>query len=104
MWCVTIRSYDEDSGAELFRDFIARGEISYQGSRELSLRLILQYRDRDSAWDADPLLTYRLNPLSTFFLGSSRDYRNLTEIDPGGPGWRLTHRQYFLKLQYLFRT
>ncbi|PJA75373.1 hypothetical protein CO151_06670 [bacterium CG_4_9_14_3_um_filter_65_15] len=99
-----IRSEDESTGEELFRDFIARSVISYQGSRELSLRLILQYRDRDRVWEADPLLTYRINPLSTFFLGSTRDYRDLTESDPGGPGWRLTNRQYFMKLQYLFRT
>ncbi|PIV81597.1 hypothetical protein COW53_03540, partial [bacterium CG17_big_fil_post_rev_8_21_14_2_50_64_8] len=98
------RSEDESTGEELFRDFIARSVISYQGSRELSLRLILQYRDRDRVWEADPLLTYRINPLSTFFLGSTRDYRDLTESDPGGPGWRLTNRQYFMKLQYLFRT
>ena len=97
-------SSDLATGQELFRDFIARSEISFQGSRELSLRLIFQYRDHDRIWGADPLLTYRINPLSTFYLGSTRDYRDLEGTDPGGPGWRLTARQYFLKLQYLFRT
>ncbi len=98
------RSEDAATGRELFRDFIARSEISFQGSRELSLRLILQYRDHDRIWEVDPLLTYRINPLSTFYLGSTRDYRDLGAGDPGGPGWRLTARQYFFKLQYLFRV
>lgn len=98
-----IRSEDRRAGRELFEDFIARTQLGYQASRELSARLIIQYRDRERLWEADPLVTYRINPLSTFYLGSTRDYRDLSAAEDGVDGWRLTHRQYFMKLQYLLR-
>lgn len=98
-----ISSDHVDTDERLFSDTINRTTISYQFSRELSARLILQYRDDAKVWEADPLITYKINPLSTFFLGSTRDYRDLEPQANGAHGWRLTHRQYFVKLQYLFR-
>lgn len=91
-----------DTDERLFEDYINRTEIGYQASRELSLRLIMQYRDSRKSWEADPLLTYRFNALSTFYLGSTRDYQDLAPQENGVEGWRLTSRQYFVKLQYLF--
>ncbi len=99
-----ISSEDKATGRELFADYISRTELRYQASRELSARLIVQYRDGVRLWEADPLVTYRLNPLSTFFVGSTRDYMDLNAEEHGVDGWRLTHRQYFVKLQYLFRV
>jgi hypothetical protein len=72
-------------------------------SRELSARLVVQYNDRYNSWDVDPLITYRINPFSIFYIGSTNDFRELNPIDDGRNGWALTSRQYFLKLQYLFR-
>ena len=92
-----------DTGELLFKDFINRTEVSYQLSRELSFRLIMQYSDRWKSWDADPLLSYRFNALSTFYLGSTRNYRDFETLDNGAEGWLLSSRQYFVKLQYLFR-
>ncbi|MBU2501047.1 carbohydrate binding family 9 domain-containing protein [bacterium] len=100
----SIRSDDVETGIRLFSDYIARNEFRYQASRELSVRLIIQYRNGARLWEADPLVTYRLNPLSTFFVGSTRDYMDLNAEEHGVDGWRLTHRQYFVKMQYLFRT
>ena len=70
--------------------------------RALSARIVLQYNDREDAWDTDPLLTYRLNPLTIFYIGSTRDYRDLNPAEDGREGWTLTERQYFVKAQYLF--
>ena len=98
-----IESENITTGATLFRGYILRSRWGLQFTRELSARLVIQYNDFDAAWEADPLVTYRLNPFSTFYVGSTRDY---AEIDPGGGGsreWRLTDRQYFMKLQYLFQ-
>ena len=78
-----ISSDHVDTGERLFSDTINRTTISYQFSRELSARLILQYRDDAKVWEADPLITYKINPLSTFFLG-----RHARLPRPGAAGQR----------------
>ena len=96
-------SDDLDTGARLFSQSVFRTRLAWQMLRELSARLILQYNDRSQRWDVDPLLTYQLNPFSIFYVGSTHDYKNLNLADDGREGWTLTGRQYFLKMQYLFR-
>ncbi|MBU8871634.1 MAG: carbohydrate binding family 9 domain-containing protein [Gemmatimonadales bacterium] len=98
-----VKSDHLDTGEKLFSDYITRSTMSFQASRELSIRLIMQYRDSSKAWEVDPLVSYRINALSTFYVGSSREYRDLELQANGVDGWRLTDRQYFVKLQYLFR-
>ena len=62
----------------------------------------MQYDDFDEHWEADPLISYQINPFSIFYVGSTRDYDTYdTGVGPD-QDWRLTDRQYFLKLQYLF--
>ena len=78
-------------------------KFGLQITRELSLRLILQYNDFNELWEGDPLLQYQINPFSIFYVGSTRDYRLLTPTGQDAGDWRLVDRQYFLKLQYLFR-
>ncbi len=86
---------------------ITRTRIQYQANKELSFRLVVQYNDFDKAWDVDPLLTYRLGSFSVFYVGSNYDYNELERFpnNPTNPTqWHLTQRQFFMKLQYLFRT
>jgi hypothetical protein len=98
------RSTSVDSGEELFEGYITRTRIQYQANRQLSFRLVLQYNDFDQAWDVDPLLTYRVSSFSVLYLGSTYDYANMVvEPDPQSR-WKMTSRQFFVKLQYLFRT
>ena len=99
-----VRSRALDSDDELFSAWVMRSRLSLQLTRELSLRLVLQYDDARELWEADPLLTYQLNPFSIFYVGSTRDYRLLRAAGADEADWRLTGRQYFLKLQYLFRV
>jgi hypothetical protein len=98
-----VQSDDLDTGERLFSQSVFRTRISLQLSREFSARLITQYNDRWNSWDIDPLLTYRINSLTVFYIGSSNDFQNLIFEDDGRVGWTLTDRQFFLKLQYLFR-
>jgi hypothetical protein len=97
------RSENRDTGEKLFEGYIFRTRMHYQFTRELSLRLLLQYDDFDTAWDVDPLITYRLSPFSLFYIGSTYDYGDLEEKDGSTRRRELTSRQYFLKLQYLFQ-
>jgi len=98
-----LHSEDLGTGEELYEDYVMRSKFSLQLNRELAVRLVVQYSDSDRTWETDPLLTYRLNPFSIFYIGSTRDYRDLKAAEVGADGWRLTDRQYFMKLQYLFQ-
>lgn len=98
-----ISSDDLETGERLFSQSVFRSRLDLQVSREFSARFVLQYNDRFDSWDADPLLTYRLNSLTVFYVGSTTSFRELNRLDHGREGWTLMDRQYFLKFQYLFQ-
>ena len=86
-----------DNDRTLFSGFIFRNRFDYQFTRELFLRLIIQYNRFNDQLVIEPLLTYKINPFSIFYIGSTMDYKKF-END-----FSHTSRQFFLKLQYLFR-
>ncbi len=98
-----IKSDDIDTGKRLFSQSVFWSRLSLQFSREFSMRLVTQYNDRFRKWDFDPLLTYRINSLTMFYIGSTIDYRDMNPDDYSREGWELTDRQYFMKVQYLFQ-
>ena len=95
--------YDD---TRLFDQKVFRSRVTFQFSREFSARLISQYNSRYECWDFDPLLVYRLNSFSVFYLGSSHLYENMSFERDGHDAeeWRLANRQFFLKFQYLFQV
>ena len=110
---VTYDSYqlDElDNGARIFDTFVTRGKLSYQFTNKLFLRVIGEYVDDSESTSVDPLLSYKINPFTVFFLGSSHGFDKF-EDDPGTtpveiaqPGYKQTERLFFVKFQYLFRV
>ena len=104
-----------DDGSEIFRAYILRSRINYQFTRSLFVRLVVQYADarsvdeeedagyaRSQSLSFEPLLTYRANPFTTFFIGSTH---GLEDRHPQALGSiKQTARQFFFKLQYLFRA
>jgi hypothetical protein len=100
------RSRDLQTGEEFFAGYITRLRLSYQFTRRFSLRLVGEYDEFSQRWSIDPLLTYRINPFSVFFIGSTYDYLRFEDRGPptGGPVTSLEARQFFVKLQYLFMT
>jgi hypothetical protein len=97
------RSNDLGTDERLFSQSVFWSRFSLQLSRELSMRIISQYNDRYRVWDFDPLITYRINSLTMFYIGSTHNYRDLLMEEDGREGWTLTDRQFFMKLQYLFQ-
>jgi hypothetical protein len=93
-----------DDGRSLYDVAVARTRLDLQVTREWSLRLVLQYDDHNRTWDADPLVTWRLNPFSIFYVGSTRRYNEFDGASDPVDGWQLTGRTYFLKVQYLFQS
>lgn len=86
-----------DNDQVLFSGFILRNRFNYQFTRELFLRLVIQYNQFDNQLAIEPLLTYKLNPFSIFYIGSTMDYKEF------GDDFSRSSRQFFLKFQYLFR-
>lgn len=86
---------------ELFYDgYIARGVGVYQFTTQFFLRLICQYDEFNKVVDVYPLFSYKLNAYTIFYAGSTSSLS-----DFGDPyGFKQTSRQFFLKLQYLFRS
>ncbi len=91
---------DLETGEEFFSGYILRLRTTFQFTREFFLRLVVQYDDFDKGLSIEPLLTYRLNAFSMFYIGSTAAYRDY----PSPDGLTQTSRQFFAKFQYLFRT
>jgi hypothetical protein len=103
---ITTRSRDVETDEEYFSGYIVRSRLGYQISREFSLRLVGEYNDFHKRWGVDPLITYRINPFSTFYLGATYDYERFdnTGILKDCTVTCLARRQFFMKIQYLFQT
>jgi len=94
------------SGDKLFSGWIFRARNNLQFSRRLFLRLIVQYDDFAKQMDVEPLLTYRVNPFTLFYVGSSlgyHDYGPRLLASPDEAGLHPNARQFFAKVQYLLR-
>jgi hypothetical protein len=119
------RSKSHETGDLLFKQSVFRTRIRVQVDRRLSLRLVLQHVKSErpafleyaqagdfpgyhlrfgNGWEVDPLLTYRVNSFSMLYAGATRDWRDFNSASPSmGAMYRLTARQYFMKVQYLFQ-
>lgn len=98
-----------ETNANLFRGYILRTRVSYQFTRELFLRLVVEYNDFSRSLAVEPLLTYRLNPFSIFYVGSTHGLYELPSVIPSDDmrrPWEFgqNSRQFFLKFQYLFQV
>lgn len=95
------RLENRDTGEELFDGYIFRLRSNYQATRRLIFRLITQYDRFDRRLEIDPLVTYRVNPFTAFYVGSTYDYVDFEDY-PGS--LEPTDRQFFFKVQYLVRS
>jgi len=71
----------------------------YQFSAKAFIRAIAEYNTFTEAWNLYPLFSYKASAFTTFYAGISNDMQRY-----GTPfGTKTTHRQYFIKLQYLLQ-
>ena len=114
-----LKSTDEQT---IFNDHIASLRSNYQFSRELSLRVILQYEatianaaltslENRRNLNADVLITYLVNPWTALYVGFNGNRQNLSLIEePDGVrairsrgSWINDANQLFVKFSYLLR-
>ncbi|MCL5021077.1 MAG: carbohydrate binding family 9 domain-containing protein, partial [Bacteroidetes bacterium] len=66
--------------SQLFYDgYIARTSVVYQFSPQLFVRLISQYDKFSRAFEVDPMLSYKLNPYTEFYAGSSHNFTDFEQ-------------------------
>ncbi len=92
--------YDEETDEEIFKGYILRTRVNFQFTRQLFLRLVTQYNDFSERFEVDPLLTYKINPFTAFYIGSTHDFDTFGEPH----GVAQSQRQFFFKFQYLVRV
>jgi len=94
----------EAGGEKLYTGYIFRNKTSFQFTRKFFLRLITQYDSFTKKFDIDPLFSYKWNPFTIFYIGSTHDLTDYG-LAPSreGPRFVQTERQFFAKFQYLFR-
>jgi hypothetical protein len=93
------RLENQETGEEIFSGYIFRTRTNLNFSRRLFLRLVLQYNDFAEQFNIEPLVTYRINPFTLFYVGSTQVWEDFAEQDV----FAQTSRQLFLKFQYLFQ-
>ncbi len=86
-------------GELLFDGYIARMVGVYQFSNKVFVRLIGQYDEFQKTVEIDPLFSYKLNPFTIFYAGSTHSLENYGNLY----GLVQTERQFFIKLQYLWQ-
>ncbi len=116
------RLRSKENGAAIFNNHIVRSKWNWQFTRELSLRVILQYTSTLSNssftslpttrnFNTDFLITYLLHPGTAVYVGYNSNLQNLAPnlaTDANGSLLRTNSfindsRQFFVKVSYLFR-
>jgi hypothetical protein len=104
---------ERHGGPNIYKGTIWRGRMSFQFTREFDARMVVQYDTFDKRLNIEPLLTYRVNPFTVCYLGATSSQLEF----PAGAGatgdcpcgglpearWKPVDRQYFAKIQYLWR-
>ena len=85
-----------------FKGYIGRVDIRYQFTNFLDLRLISEYNDFSEQFFFQPLISWRPNPDTIFYLGGNQNYVDQF-TDYNSPHYRTNKTQVFLKFQYLFK-
>ncbi|MGH9805431.1 MAG: hypothetical protein ACRD4D_09700, partial [Candidatus Acidiferrales bacterium] len=120
---IHFRLEDQATGGNIFNNHILRSKWNYQFTRELAVRLILQYDatltnqpeltslDTRKNFNADVLLTYLLHPGTALFIGYNGNAQNL-DLMPTAGGAEIVRfrnryindaKQFFVKFSYLYR-
>ncbi|MCX7761878.1 MAG: DUF5916 domain-containing protein [Candidatus Kryptonium sp.] len=99
-WYAQAKLRDEKTNELFYYGYVTGLVGIYQFNPNLFLRLITQYDSFSGSIQAFPLLSFKLNPFTIFYIGSTVDM-----LDFGGIyGVKQTSREFFLKIQYLFRN
>jgi hypothetical protein len=92
-----------NSSGYYFKGYIGRLDIRYQFNNNLDIRLISEYNDFSEEYFFQPLVSWKPNPDTVFYLGGNQNLIN-NFIDYNSPFYRVNKSQFFVKLQYLVKS
>ena len=94
----------EDGNSLLYAGWVLSNTTRYQFNRNLFARLQFQYDQFNDAFSVDPLISYKWNPFTVLYAGSTH---NFEQIDDGTLNNKTTlkesSRTIFIKFQYLWQ-
>jgi hypothetical protein len=93
---------DSYGGQKLYAGYIYRNKISFQFTKSLFLRLVTQYNSFSGELDIDPLFSYKWNPFTIFYIGSTHNITDYGSSFNDRGRFIQVQRQIFAKFQYLF--
>lgn len=92
----------EAGGEKFYSGYIFRNKTSFQFTSRFFLRLVLQYDSFGKVFNLDPLFSYKWNPFTIFYIGSTNEITDYGS-SPEHSRFVQSQRQFFAKFQYLFR-
>ncbi len=94
-----------EGSEEFFSGDIYRLKGNYNFSKKLFARLITQYNSFSEQLQIYPLVYYKANPFTKFYIGMTDNLNHYNQSGPNGyTGFKETNRQFFVKFQYLIRS
>jgi hypothetical protein len=95
----TAKLSDLHDSTEFFKGNIIRNITTFQFTKRIFLRNIVQYNTFSKTFSVYPLINYKFNAFTMFCAGMTQDLLNYNQTDYK---FRTSGYQYFVKLQYLF--
>jgi len=86
-----------------FNGYIGRLDLRYQFTSFLGVRLISEYNDFSDKLFFQPLISWRPNADTIFYVGGNQNMINDFQ-DYNSPHYRVNKSQFFLKFQYLIKS
>lgn len=90
---------DLEQNTEFYSGHILRNITTFQFTKKLFLRDIVQYNSFSNTFSIYPLISYKFNAFTMFCAGMTQD---LMDYKQEGYAFKNIGYQYFVKLQYLF--
>lgn len=94
-----------DNSETYYKGSISRLVGRYSFTHYLFFRLITQYDSFNKQIDVYPMMYYKPNPFTNFYIGVKD---NLQHVNQAGPpevyGYRQVAREFFVKIQFLFQV
>lgn len=99
------RLSDLNSNEEFFSGDIYRVSTRYHFTPKLYTRLIGEYDSFNDQLQFYPLVSYKANPFTKFYIGMTNYLTEFEQLNSGGfRDYRQTQRNFFVKFQYLIRS
>lgn len=89
------------SDAREYAGYVMNNKITYQVNKHFACRLVMQYNSFDNRFNFDPLVSYKWNPFTVLYVGSTHSFEEYSGTNNRN-FYKESYRQLFLKFQYLW--